>query len=67
MVAFGFPTSRWSGPGSMHPTWCCTVRRRAGPGAGVTRWHLSLTHTDTVALAVVVADRLTVPVGPAGS
>jgi holo-[acyl-carrier protein] synthase len=23
--------------------------------AGVTRWHLSLTHTDTVALAVVVA------------
>jgi holo-[acyl-carrier protein] synthase len=24
--------------------------------AGVTRWHLSLTHTDTVALAVVVAD-----------
>jgi holo-[acyl-carrier protein] synthase len=25
--------------------------------AGVSRWHLSLTHTDTVALAVVVADR----------
>jgi holo-[acyl-carrier protein] synthase len=25
--------------------------------AGVTRWHLSLTHTDTVAMAVVVADR----------
>ena len=23
---------------------------------GVGRWHLSLTHTDTVALAVVVAD-----------
>jgi holo-[acyl-carrier protein] synthase len=25
-------------------------------GAGVTRWHLSLTHTDQVALAVVVAE-----------
>jgi len=24
--------------------------------AGVGRWHLSLTHTDAVALAVVVAD-----------
>jgi len=30
--------------------------------AGATRWHLSLTHSDTVALAVVVADRgTTVP------
>jgi len=25
--------------------------------SGVSRWHLSLTHTDTVALAVVVAER----------
>ena len=29
---------------------------------GVARWHLSLTHTDTVALAVAVAERGGVPV-----
>ena len=35
----------------------------AARAAGVGRWHLSLTHTDLVALAAVVADGATGPTG----
>ena len=48
---------RWSATGSTLPPSCFTARPSNWRGdAGVLRWHLSLTHTDQVAMAVVVAE-----------
>ena len=50
--------TRARAPRATRPTWCCTARPPSWPSAqGAGRFHLSLTHTDDVAIAFVVAEQ----------
>ncbi len=55
--AFGFHEVWVSRAASGAPSLCITGRaQELAEAAGVTRWHLSLTHSDLMAIAYVVAE-----------
>ena len=55
--AFGFHDVWVTRAASGAPALCVVGRARVlADAAGVTRWHLSLTHTDLMAIAYVVAE-----------
>ena len=54
----GSATSRWCGPTNGAPGLALSGRAAGAERrrAACRRWHVSLTHTDTVAVAIVVAE-----------